>query len=198
MNNYVTGQTIQKLREKMGLTQKQLAQRLYVSDKTISKWETGKGLPDITLLEPLAKVCSVSVTELLSGECVTNGNRSGNMLRTGFYVCPVCGNIIHAVGAGAFSCCGITLPMLLPEASDAAHDIHVTRMDDEYHVSVLHSMEKLHYVSFIAYVTSDRIQLVKLYPEQNPEARFTMRGSGWIYVYCNRHGLYRLRVDRRN
>ena len=82
MTHYVTGSTIKALREKKNYTQKQLADRLAVSDKTISKWETAKGLPDITLLEPLAKELGVSVAELLSGECITNRNRAGNMLRT--------------------------------------------------------------------------------------------------------------------
>ena len=110
MTHYVTGNTIKALREKKKYTQKQLADRLAVSDKTVSKWETQKGLPDISLLEPLAKELGVSVAELLSGECITNRNRAGNMLRTKFYVCPVCGNVIHATGEGAFSCCGIGLP----------------------------------------------------------------------------------------
>ena len=69
MQSYVTGEVIRGLREKRRLTQRDLAQRLNVSDKTVSKWETGRGLPDITLLEPLAGALSVSVTELLSGDC---------------------------------------------------------------------------------------------------------------------------------
>ena len=111
MNPYVTGQTIQMLREKRGLTQKQLAELLFVSDKTISKWETGKGLPDITLLEPLAQALHVSLPELFSGATVINQNRSANMLKTRWYVCPVCGNVISAAGEGAFHCCGIALPL---------------------------------------------------------------------------------------
>ena len=75
MQSYVTGEVIRGLREKRRLTQRDLAQRLNVSDKTVSKWETGRGLPDITLLEPLAGALSVSVTELLSGDCAENRNR---------------------------------------------------------------------------------------------------------------------------
>ena len=194
MNRYVTAKTIQTLREKRGYTQKQLAEKLYVSDKTISKWETGKGLPDISLLEPLAKALSVSVAELLSGEYITNGNRSANMLRAKFYVCPVCGNVISATGEGAFSCCGIVLPPLSPEESDEAHGLRVEKVDGEYFVSMAHPMTKSHYLSFFACVTSDRMTLVKLYPEQNPEARLPMRGHGWIYGYCNQHGLFQVRV----
>ena len=105
MRSYVTGEVIRNLREKRRLTQRDLAQRLNVSDKTISKWETGRGLPDITLLEPLAGALGVSVTELLSGDCAENRNRAGNLSRSLFYVCPVCGNVIWSVGEGAYSCC---------------------------------------------------------------------------------------------
>ena len=118
MNPYVTGQTVQMLREKRGITQKQLAEQLFISDKTVSKWETGKGLPDITLLEPLAKALHVSVPELISGTAVTNRNRTANMLKTQWYVCPLCGNVISAAGEGAFHCCGIALPPLVPEEPD--------------------------------------------------------------------------------
>ncbi len=193
MNPYVTGQTIQKLREKRGVTQKQLAEKLFVSDKAISKWETGKGLPDITQLEPLAKALEVSVTELLSGDCVTNTNRSGNMQRTKFYVCPVCGNVIHAIGTGAFHCCGILLPPIEPEIPDKYHEILLDEMDGEYYVHMTHVMDKSHFISFFACVSCDRVTLVKLYPEQAPETRLPKRGNCRIYAYCNRHGLYMVR-----
>lgn len=194
MNSYVTGNTIRTLREGRKLTQKQLADILLVSDKTVSKWETGRGLPDITLLEPIAEALGVSVAELLSGEFVTNKNRSANMLRTSFYVCPVCGNVIHSTGEGAFSCCGITLPPQQAEEPDAEHMITAEKSDGDYYVTMDHPMSKQHYISFFAYVTGGTVQLAKLYPEQNPEARFTVRGSGCIYAFCNRHGFYTIKV----
>ena len=70
MNQYVTGTTIKELREKNKITQVQLAEKLGVSDKTVSKWETGKGSPDITLLEPIADALRVSVAELITGNPV--------------------------------------------------------------------------------------------------------------------------------
>lgn len=194
MNTYVTGNTIKSLREKKNLTQKQLADILLVSDKTISKWETQKGLPDITLLEPLAKALNVSVTELLSGECVSNNNRAANMLRTNFYVCPICGNVIYSTGEGAFSCCGITLPVLQPEEQDNHHILNIEQIEYDHYITINHPMSKMHYISFIAYVTPNRIQFCKLYPEQSPEARFAMSGIGIIYAYCNQHGLFKIKV----
>lgn len=107
MNQYVTGAVIKELREKRKMTQLQLAEKLGVSDKTISKWETGKGYPDITLLEPIADAFSVSVTELISGNTVYNANVSANMMRSKFYICPVCGNVIHTMGEAVIHCSGI-------------------------------------------------------------------------------------------
>lgn len=194
MNNYVTGTAIKELREKKKLLQKELAEMLGVSDKTISKWETGRGLPDISLLEPLAGALGVSLTELLSGQCIFNENRSANLLRSKWYICPVCGNTIWSSGEGTFSCCGVHLIPASAEQPDEAHEIHVQRVEDEWYITLAHPMTKTHAIRFLAYVTCDRVQMVRLYPEQNAEARFSRRGSGRIYAYCNRHGLFEIRT----
>lgn len=194
MNTYVTGTTIKQLREKKNLTQAQLAEMIDVSPKTVSKWETAKGLPDISLLDPLSAALDVSVMELVSGNTVTNRNISGNMLRSKIYVCPVCGNIIHAMGESVISCCGVTLPPLEAEDIDEAHRIVIEQVEDEQFISVSHEMSKKHYISFFAYVTSDTFQLVKLYPEGNAEHRFRFRGRGYFYLYCNHHGLMKAKV----
>ena len=194
MDCYVTGATIKGLREGKKMTQTALAETIGVSPKTVSKWETAKGLPDISLLDALAAALDVSVTELLSGNPVTNRNVSGNLMRSRFYCCPVCGNVLHAVGEAVISCCGVTLPPLEAEEVDAEHRITVEPVEDERFVTVRHDMTKSHYISFLAYVTSDRVQFVKLYPEGNAETRFPVRGRGWLYLYCNRHGLMRQKI----
>lgn len=187
---YVTGNTIRELREKKSFTQKQLADLINVSDKTISKWETGKGLPDIGIITELASSLGISLAELLTGEYAENKNRSSNMKKLSFYVCPICGNIIQSVGEGSYNCCGILLPKLETEEKDIHHEIQIEIVDNEYYVSINHEMSKNHYISFIVYITSNYVEMVKLYPEQNGEARFARRGHGLIYAYCNRHGLY--------
>ena len=194
MDNYVTGAVIRRLREDKKMTQAELASRLDVSPKTISKWETAKGLPDITLLDPLAAVLDVSVMELMSGNTIINHNISANMLRSQIYVCPVCGNIIHAMGEAVISCCGVTLPPLEAEEPDKAHEITIEKVADEQFIVIHHDMTKQHYISFMAYVTGDKFQMVKLYPEGNAECRFRFRGAGYLYIYCNRHGLMRIKV----
>ena len=194
MNNYVTGKIIKELREKQQLTQLELANIIGVSDKTISKWETGKGLPDIALIEPLSKALKVSVIELMNGEYIMNQNKSSNMLKSRFSVCPICGNIIHMMGENVNSCCGINLPMLELELEDENHIINCEIVENEYYIWINHDMKKEHYISFIAYITNDRCEIVKLYPEQNAEARFLNRGGGIIYVYCNKDGLFRKNI----
>ena len=195
MNQYVTGAIIKELREKRGLTQLELARRLCISDKTVSKWETGKGYPDITLLEPIASAFGVSVTELLSGNAVSNANVSGNMMKSKFYVCPICGNMMHSMGEAVIQCHGIQLLPCQGEEPDEMHSITTEKIEDEYFVTIDHEMTKQHYISFIAAVSPDRIQMVKLYPEGNPEARFQIRGVKKILFFCNRDGLYTAKVQ---
>ena len=190
MNTYVTGTTIKQLREAKRLTQAELGEKIGVSSKTVSKWETAKGLPDISLLQPLSQALGVSVIELMNGEQITNRNRSSNLLRAKFYVCPVCGNVLWGFGNAMVSCCGVTLPALEAEEPDDAHTLTVETVEDEHCLSLPHPMTKEHYISFAAYVTTDRIQLVKFYPAGDAQTRMPLRGHGILYWYCNRHGLF--------
>ena len=194
MDTYITGQTIKNLREKKGFTQAELADKLGVSGKAISKWETAKGLPDINLIESLANALSVSVMELMTGNTVVNKNISSNILRSKFYVCPLCGNIIRTTGDAVISCCGITLPPLEAEDTDDGHCITIEKVEDENFVTVNHDMTKEHFISFVAYLTSDRVQFIKLYPEGNAETRLNFRGRGYLYIYCNKHGLMKKKI----
>ena len=191
MNSYVTGSAIKQLREGRNLTQAELAEKIGVSSKTISKWETGKGLPDISLLQPLAGALGVSVIELMNGEPIANRNVSANMLRGKFYVCPVCGNVIHAMGNTLISCCGITLPALEAEEMDDDHTVTIESVEDEHYITVQHPMAKGHFISFVAFVTTDRMQMVKFYPEGDAATRLQLRGMGYLYYYCNQHGLFK-------
>ena len=194
MDTYVTGITIKKLREKRGMTQTDLAEQIGVSNKAISKWETGKGFPDLSLLQPLALALGVSVIELMNGQHIANKNISANMLRSKFYVCPVCGNVLHCGGEAVISCCGVTLPALEAEESDESHIINIEDVEDEHFITIDHPMTKQHFISFIAFVTTDRLQMVKLYPEGNAQTRLQLRGRGFLYFCCNQHGLYKKRV----
>ena len=183
--NYVSGKTIRSLREKRNLTQKALARLVNVSDKAISKWETEKGLPDIGVLGDLSQALGVSIAELMTGDL------KANMKKSRFYICPICGNSIMAVGEGCFSCCGVTLPPLEAEPCDEAHSLTLEEVDGEYYVTMRHEMSKTHYISLIAYVTLDSLEVVKLYPEQDVSVRLRKKGRGILYACCNRDGLFR-------
>jgi len=197
MDTYITGQTIKRLREKKGLTQAEIADMLGISSKAVSRWETGKGLPDISLIEPLSDILSVSVMELMTGDTVTNKNVSSNMFHSKFYVCPLCGNIIRTMGDAFISCCGINLPPLEAEEIDCCHELTIEKVEDEHFITVKHDMTKEHFISFIAYLTADRIQFVKFYPEGNAESRLNLRGKGYLYIYCNKHGLMKCKINLR-
>lgn len=194
MNQYITGGMIKLLREEKNMTQRELAERLSVSDKSVSKWETGRGYPDISLIEPLASALDVSVLELLSGERVANTNRSFNMLKMKFYICPVCGNAFASHGEGVVSCCGITLPALEAEEADEEHSLVIEDIEDEFYVTADHPMTKEHCISFFAAVRDNGFEMVRLYPEGNAEARFRRSRTRYIYCCCNRHGLFRIRI----
>lgn len=192
MNRYVNGAMIRRLRENRNMTQQQLAKILNVTDKAVSKWETDHGYPDICLLEPLADALGVSIIELFSGESVINTNRSCNMLKMKFYVCPICGNIICSTGETVISCCGIVLPALAAEPEDDTHRLCVEKAEDEYYVTIPHEMSKNHYISFIAAVKDDGCEIKKLYAEGNAEARFKIHRTKYLLYYCNIHGLFKV------
>ena len=194
MNAQKIGNIISELREDKGMTQAQLAQRLNVSDKTISKWETGRGYPDISLVEQLADALGVSIIELFSGEDIVNTNKSFNMMKMKFHVCPVCGNIITSTGEAVVSCCGIVLPPLEPETEDEQHHLVLEKIEDEYYVTVPHEMSKKHYISFIAAVKDDGVEMKKLYAEGDAEAYFKISRTKYLLYYCNVHGLFKVRA----
>ena len=190
MDNYITGTLIKKLRESRKMTQEELADKVCVSSKAVSKWETGRGFPDIGLIESLAKALDISVIELLSGIDIRNRNRSADMKKCKFYVCPVCGNAIQATGEAVITCCGITLPPLEAEIPDSDHAINLEVVEDEYYVTVDHPMTKTHYISFLAAVSDQNVQFTKLYPEGDAATRFKINRVERIYAYCNRHGMF--------
>lgn len=183
------GRLICEKRNALGLTQAALAEKLNLSGKAVSKWELGRGLPDIAILPELAAALNISMEELLSGETVVNRNRCGNLKRTRIYVCPICQNVITAVGDAVISCCGVHLTACEAEEAEDGMTVTAEEAEDEWYITLGHPMEKTHYISFCAMYTEDGIQVVKLYPEQDAAVRFKRRRHAKFYAYCNRHGL---------
>ena len=190
MNCTNVGKLILRLRKENGMTQKQVADRMNISDKTISKWERGLGLPDVSLLSGLSEIFGINVERLLSGDLKPDDKDGGNMKKVKFYVCPECANVITATGGGEISCCGRKLCALKAKSVDENHTMNVEEIENDYYITFSHEMSKVHHVSFVAYVTWDRVLLIKLYPEQNPEVRFPRMQKGKIYFYCSNDGLW--------
>lgn len=184
------GKLLCDLRKEKGMTQKQLAEKLGIVPKTVSKWETGHGFPDIGMLANLADILGVSERVLLDGSIVKNVKQVGNMRRTKFYVCPFCGSILQGVGKSQVICCGKTVEASEVKQVDDTHIINISEIENDYYVEINHDMTKEHFISFVAYVASDRILMIRLYPEQAPAVRFSKMHGGRFYFYCNKHGLF--------
>lgn len=184
------GKLILSLRKEKQLTQKQLATAINISDKTVSKWERGLGCPDVSLLRALSEILGVDTAQLLAGCLDTNAADGGNMKRIKFYVCPNCGNIINSTADAEITCCGRKLEALIAKPADETHRAIVQVVDNQHYITLSHEMSKAHFISFVARVTSDRLVLVRLYPEQDAQLYLPITFGDKIYFYCNRHGLW--------
>lgn len=185
-----TGALIRRLRLERALTQKQLAEAIMVSDKAVSKWERGMGLPDISLLSAIAAMFKIDVELLLDGEISEEDAVIGNMKKTKYYVCPTCGNISLCTGEAQISCCGRKLEPLTAQKASDENKLSIEKIEGEWFVSSKHEMTKAHYISFIAFATGDRVQIVKLYPEWNMQARLNTGAHGTLLWYCTADGLF--------
>lgn len=185
-----TGALIRQLRTEQSLTQAQLAEKLHLSDRTVSKWERGAGCPDISLLPQLAKVLGVEVKSLLKGELSVNEADRGNMKKFKFYRCPDCGNILTATGETAISCCGKPLLPLLAQPEDAMHTVQIEPVEDEQFITFSHPMKKEHYLCFAAMVGYSKVVIERLYPEQSCELRMPRIPGGMLYYCCSEDGLF--------
>lgn len=185
------GKLINQLRTEKGMTQRELADQLNISDKTISKWERGLGCPDVTLLGELSSVLGVEIEKILAGDLHPNEKDIGNMKHLKFYTCQNCGNVMTGTGNPSLSCCGRILEPLQAQVASDQHQPIVEMIEDEYVITLEHEMTKSHYISFAALVSLDSVLLVKLYPEQYAQFRMPMlRYHTILYVYCTEHGLF--------
>nr|WP_320024330.1 helix-turn-helix domain-containing protein [uncultured Acetobacterium sp.] len=192
------GTLLRALRKEKELTQKQVADQMHISDKTISKWERGLGCPDVSLLGELSELFKVNIEKILLGDLESNDMETGNLKKMKFYVCPNCGNVISTTGDAELSCCGRKLTALVAKPADEKHAATVEDADGEYYITFDHDMIKTHFLSFVAYVTSDRSLFIKLYPEQNASVHLPKivggnlmkKSSSRLYYYCSQHGLW--------
>lgn len=189
-----TGKLIAQLRAEKGLTQKAVAEAIGITPKTVSKWETGRGFPDVSLIPQLSGIFQVDIQKLIDGELPKPKQEAGNVKRTKFYVCQQCGNILTSVGNAEILCCGRKLSPLSAQSPDDAHKLSVQLIEDDFYITFPHPMTKEHFISFISYVRFDRVLTLKLYPEQGGEARLPRMRGGRLYYYCSNHGLFELKI----
>ena len=189
MDQIKTGELIRKLRTDMGLTQKQLAQRLHVSDKAVSKWECGSGCPDLSLFSALAQVLGTNTDSLLTGEISKNDKEKGDMKKLRFYVCKECGNIITSASDAAVSCCGSKLTALDARRASESEMLTVQDIGGEWHITTDHEMTKDHYISFVAYQSDSSLMMFRQYPEWGININLPVFRSGRLVWYCGKCGL---------
>lgn len=184
------GALIARLRKEQGLTQKQLAQQMNLSDRTISKWERNAGYPDVSLLPQLSALLGIGIEELLEGKLPSNDLVGGNMKKSVYCVCPVCGSITLTTGNASVSCCGRKLSPLVPQKAEGEHQLHLEAVEDEWFITSGHPMDKDHHISFLAFATGESVQLIKLYPQWDLQVRIPRRRHGFLLFCCTQHGLF--------
>lgn len=184
------GQSILYFRKERSMTQKQLAERLQVTDKAVSRWERGLGCPDVSLLAALSDVLGVDLSLLLSGDLPAEEKVGGNMKKANYYVCPHCGGIAMTTGLAELSCCGRKLSALVPQKASESEKLHLEKVEDEWFITSGHPMTKAHHIAFLAFAAGDRLQMIRQYPEWDLQTRIPARGHGTLLWYCTEHGLF--------
>ena len=175
-------QLIRQRRKELGMTQADLAGRIHVSAKAVSKWERAAGMPDASIVPALSQALGVSADGLLSGQVSPNPPDGGNMKRIKFYQCPACGNILTSTGKAELSCCGRLLAPMTAAPADDAHRLAITDIETEKLLTWTHPMDKAHHLTFLAAVGYDCVHIVRLYPEGAQEHRLPR--IPWAKYYC--------------
>lgn len=190
MDTEKIGALLRQLRLERGMTQKEAAQGLQVSDKTISKWERGLGCPDISLLPSLSALFGVPIEKLLAGDTLSASFLEGNMKKATYFVCPHCGNLTLTTGNASIVCCGRTLEALTAKKAEAEEKFHVEIIENDWFLTTDHPMEKGNYISFVAFAKGDQVQIYKQYPEWDLQLRIPKRGHGTLLWYSTTKGLF--------
>ena len=189
MDNEKIGALIRPLRREQGLTQRGLAEQLGLSDKAVSKWERGLGCPEVSFLPRLSGIFGVDLERMLRGDLTPNELVGGNMKKLSYYVCPTCGNLTFCTGQAEVSCCGRKLAALVPQKAREEEQLTVELVETDWFITSSHPMRKDDYISFVAFATGDRLQVVKQYPEWDLQVRIPARGHGLLLWYSEKQGL---------
>ena len=189
MDNEKIGALIRRLRREQRLTQRGLAEQLGLSDKAVSKGERGLGCPEVSFLPRLSGIFGVDLERMLRGDLTPNELVGGNMKKLSYYVCPTCGNLTFCTGQAEVSCCGRKLAALVPQKAREEEQLTVELVETDWFITSSHPMRKDDYISFVAFATGDRLQVVKQYPEWDLQVRIPARGHGLLLWYSEKQGL---------
>lgn len=183
-----TGELISRLRKEKGLTQKALADRLNISNKTVSKWECGLGFPDSSLWQQLSEELGADLMHILDGELRLNKKDVGKLTRMSFYVCPDCNGIVFSTSSPSIYCCG---KIIDKKAStwELEDKINLSDVDGELLVSIDHPMNKDGYILFVAMIKNERVSIFRMYPEQSCEVRIPKIKNSLLVAYSTKLGL---------
>ncbi|MCI7567103.1 MAG: helix-turn-helix domain-containing protein [Treponema sp.] len=195
MNAEKTGNLIRSLRIKKGLTQKELAQMICVTDKAVCKWEKGRGCPNITLISQLSKVLEVDIQSILQGYLDKNKKIGENMNHLKFYKCPTCGNLVTSIKSVELSCCGNKLsPVSAQTRSEPEYQPVIQEFDGQYSIKFNHPMTKSNYISQVIVVRYDQIMTVNLYAESEAIITIPQVRGIRLFVITNKSELIAVTV----
>ena len=195
MNAEKTGNLIRSLRIKKGLTQKELAHMICVTDKAVCKWEKGRGCPNITLISQLSKVLEVDIQSILQGYLDKNKKIGENMKHLKFYKCPTCGNLVTSIKSVELSCCGNKLsPVSAQTRSDPEYQPVIQEFDGQYSIKFNHPMTKSNYISQVIVVRYDQIMTVNLYAESEAIITIPQVRGIRLFVITNKSELIAVTV----
>ena len=195
MNAEKTGNLIRSLRIKKGLTQKELAQMICVTDKAVCKWEKGRGCPNITLISQLSKVLEVDIQSILQGYLDKNKKIGENMNHLKFCKCPTCGNLVTSIKSVELSCCGNKLsPVSAQTRSDPEYQPVIQEFDGQYSIKFNHPMTKSNYISQVIVVRYDQIMTVNLYAESEAIITIPQVRGIRLFVITNKSELIAVTV----
>lgn len=190
MNLTEFGSFIRTRRRELGISQQALADMLGLSAKAVSKWECGKGFPDVDNLPLLARALEVDIKALLAADAEDAQAVSENLRNLQFYICPVCGRFHMAMKGAQITCCRLILKAAAAQKADDAHAVSITENDGDWYLESEHPMEKGHYLSFGAFLNTDTCIFKKCYPQWDFRVRIPKIGHGIFLWYCTEHGLF--------
>lgn len=189
MQNTLVGNIIKRIRIEKNMTQKQLADLMNISDKTVSKWERGLGLPEVTLLNELSEILNVDLASLLKGTVSNEAVVGGNMKNTKFYVCPTCHNISFCTGDAEIICCGRKVLEQTAIKASESDRLKIETIEDEWYITSEHEMTKENYISFVCYIVDGGLNIYKMYPEWSLELRMPKKRFGKLIWFSTSKGL---------